>query len=176
MLRDYDALRPGVFPPQGMYAYMAYLRHHGFPSPMLDWSKSYRIAAYFAFRHALHDGRVSIYVYSERPARIKVGSSRDPYIYNLGPYVKTHRRHFLQQSHYTMCMVFQDGDPLLIPHQRIFELSNRDQDLVWRFTMPATERAKVLTLFDEHNLNAFSLFGSEEALIETITFRDRAFR
>jgi hypothetical protein len=34
------------------YEYMAYLRHNGFPSPLLDWTGSYLIAAYFAFRRA----------------------------------------------------------------------------------------------------------------------------
>lgn len=30
------------------YAYLVYLRHHGFPSPVLDWTESTYIAAYFA--------------------------------------------------------------------------------------------------------------------------------
>lgn len=32
--------------------FMAYLRHHGFPSPFLDWTRSAYIAAYFAFATA----------------------------------------------------------------------------------------------------------------------------
>lgn len=44
------------------YDYMVYLRHHGFPSPLLDWSASPFVAAYFAFAEASEkDDRVAIY-------------------------------------------------------------------------------------------------------------------
>jgi hypothetical protein len=33
------------------YPYLAYLRHHGFPSPLLDWTESASVAAYFAYMH-----------------------------------------------------------------------------------------------------------------------------
>ena len=35
--------------PQG-YEFMTYLRHHNFPSPLLDWTHSFYVAAFFAFQ------------------------------------------------------------------------------------------------------------------------------
>ena len=60
-----DALSFGRWPG---YAFMAYLRHHGFPSPLLDWTRSPYIAAFFAFRGATAS-RVAIYALS-RPRSI----------------------------------------------------------------------------------------------------------
>jgi hypothetical protein len=62
IFREYDKgslALDGIGIPFPAYSYMTYLRHHSFPSPLLDWSRSPYVAAYFAFRNAVN-GRVAI--------------------------------------------------------------------------------------------------------------------
>lgn len=162
------------------YEYMAYLRHHGFPSPLLDWSRSPYVAAFFAFREMGDDaGRVAIFAYRETASAVKVGGATGPEIIVHGPYVRTHRRHFLQQCQYTTCIAFTGLRPqwYYMPHEDVFSTAAPSpglsgQDLLWKFTLPRSERQKVLAYLDEHNLNAYSLFGSEEALMEMMALRE----
>jgi hypothetical protein len=153
------------------YEYMAYLRHHGFPSPLLDWSRSAYVAAYFAFNKASEtsSGRVSIYVLSG--IRNRIFGNRMPVVYRLNPYVNTHRRHFLQQSEYTLCLNF-DEDWRFEQYHKVFDDGLHQQGLCWKITIPASERSKVLHELGEYNLNSFSLFGSEESLMDTLAAKE----
>jgi hypothetical protein len=178
-LNENDTLIPHAFGSstgfQNTYSYMVYLRHYGFPSPFLDWSSSPYVAAYFAFKQATRcKNNVSIYVFLEStsPIGLKSGGHDKPYIYRFGPYVRTDRRHFLQQSQYTICIMLHNNEWTYAPHEKAFARCDTDQDLLWKFNIPYSERLKVLRLLDGYNINALSLFGSEESLMETMALRE----
>ena len=154
------------------YEYMAYLRHHGFPSPLLDWTRSLQIAAYFAFRWPRLDAKtVAIFVYSEYRGAGKSWISSEPHLHGLGSSIQTHHRHHAQQSEYTVCL--SRGDEWrYASHEDAFAAVDPGQDALWKFSLPATERLKVLRSLDIAGINAHSLFGTEDALLETIAFRE----
>jgi hypothetical protein len=172
-LNDPELLSFRRFPGVPLYRYMVYLRHHGLPSPLLDWTRSPHVSAFFAFRdQTTMSQKRAIYAYCEMPMVHKGGPVGEATIVPIGPYVRSHPRHFRQQSDYTICGNF---DQLLgwcfHPHGSVF--GNRPgQDFLWKFTLPSTERIPVLRMLNDYNLNAFSLFDSEESLLETAWFRE----
>ena len=61
---------------------------------------------------------------------------------------------------------------MFTPHDSGFGTRDREQDFLWRFVIPANERTKVLRHFDKFNLNEFTLFDSEEGLLEMLAMRE----
>lgn len=173
---NYHNLINSLFPG---YDYLVYLRHHGFPSPLLDWTRSPYIAAYFAFAEKPPKGvdRVAVYAYWEnkeipRPAV----ETEEPRIASFGPYIRSHPRHFLQQSQYTIGAQFKNKEWRYLPHEKVTVSSPARGDVIWRVTIPSTERLKILKNLEDYNLNAYSLFQTEEALLKTIAVREMKLR
>ena len=155
------------------YEFMAHLRHHGFPSPFLDWAASPYVAAFFAFRDPPDLAeRVAFYAYLEDEGFGHGGWAHAPRIHALGPVVRTHKRHYLQRSQYTFCSrMSENGELVYCPHDEVFKNPEPHQDLLWKITVPVSERPQALSQLDRSNLNAFSLFGTEDSLMEALAAR-----
>lgn len=153
--------------------YLAYLRHNGFPSPLLDWTKSPYIAAFFAFRNGpkKQAKRVSLFAYLELGGMGKSHAGNDPLIFTPHPYIRTHNRHYLQQSRYSVCVQKRENHLYFSDHERAIAISDdyrQKQDIIWKFTIPSTEWRAVLKDLCAFNINPYSLFGSEESLMENL--------
>jgi hypothetical protein len=160
------------------YEFMVYLRQHGYPSPLLDWTASEYVAAYFAFADITSkpsSDRVAIYMYMEHVGGAKMTSSDKPMIRTLGPYAMTHPRHFTQQACYTICLKLNSKQWHYSPHSGVFDVANQhttdDQDLLYKYTLPVSERKVVMQELLRVNLTPWSLFGTQESLMKTMALK-----
>ena len=168
----------GLFLP--CYDYLVYLRHHGYPSPLLDWSESPYIAAYFALCDQTIENsekqNPAIYAYIDKVGPSKGFVGGNPIIKIHGPFVSTHKRHFIQKAWYTVALNWSQIQDQFIfcSHHDIFDNPNRDssQDILIKITIPIAERKLALKDLDDYNINHFTLFQTEDSLIKALGIKD----
>ena len=116
MLGENNSLKKYRLP---LLGYLARLRHFGCPSPLLDWSRSPYVAAYFAYRNSSNsrngnignasnreygDSRVAIYMHIDSIGIAKASAENVGQIIRVLLDERTSPRHNAQQSEYTICL------------------------------------------------------------------------
>lgn len=156
------------------YDYLVYLRHHGYPSPLLDWTESPFIAAYFAMCESPQEENAAVFVYIERPNSMKMMEIEKAKITLKGTFVTTDKRHFAQKAWYTVATRWsnKNSEHTFCSHHEIFDNPEINQDALIKIIIPIASRKIALKELNDYNINHFTLFQSEDSLIKTLSMKD----
>jgi len=183
-IREYVSdLTPPLFVRDSeVHTYMGYLRHFGFPSPLLDRTYSPFVAAYFAFRDVASKAKsIAIYQFVAKGELPTIRISETTQIYPIYASSQKNKRHYLQQSVYTVCLRKTNESIYYASHEDPYVVGTGEdtdpygEDLI-KFIIPSSERITALHSLDAYNINAYSLIGTEESLLETLFLRDYKMR
>lgn len=148
------------------YQLLSWLRHFSFPSPLLDWSESFYIAAFFAFRNAQPSTHPAVFAF--KASRMRSFGGGQAVINDLGPFVESHPRHFKQQSRYTVCIRKNSQDKAsFVGHENAIKQTSQNQEIK-KYVLNIKERRHALKELEQMNINDYTLFGSEESLMKAI--------
>ncbi|PKR58427.1 FRG domain-containing protein [Thalassospira lohafexi] len=154
---------------------MCFARHHGFPTPLLDWSLSQYVAAFFAYANSDGHTDVAIYAFQEYAGKARAGWVSEPMWHEIGPYIETHPRHYRQQSCYTVCLAENQEKDIVFKNHIDAVVANPTSHNVKKFILPGEQKKYVLRKLDKMNINAHTLFDNHEGLMQDLAYRQFIF-
>ncbi len=156
-------------------AFFNLMQHHGYPTPLLDWSHSPYVAAFFAFRdwpiRYTGDGSVRVYVFNEK------AWCRDyPQIQNLDPaflhlsvneFIAINNQRLVPQQSVTTVTNIDDIEAYIVDCE-----SSSDSRYLEAIDIPANEREEAMRDLKFMGITAGSMFPSIDGVCEELRERN----
>lgn len=152
--------------PLGFAEFLAFLQHNGFPTPLLDWTESPYIAAYFAFEGVNHfqpqTESVAIFAFNQSAwastfKQVYDFADFSPHVSVLRPRQVGNHKLAMQQGCFTVTNVVDIEE-----HIHLNEAT--DRHFLTKYELDVRERPRVIRELSLMGISAIQLMPSVEAV------------
>ena len=168
---DYNPISYNQFPE---IEYLTYLRHHGFPSPLIDFTQSEYIALFFACEDAINVNKANTNgkIFALNSNLKEAFSCGYKEFHRIGHYVDTDPRHIAQQSEYLIACCFSSDKWMFVPFnlEQNLQDSSVKENSVLEIEVEASAKMELLQELNKMNINHFTLYRDEDSLMKKMKF------